>query len=102
ILIFFLIFLLFGGVFVVDNEYSNMMGFEKEMVLGCKRMDSEMIKIFLLGYELDVNSKEVIEDIEEKINTFATKTKISIYKIRRKWEELIKDKDFSPKGIQKI
>lgn len=100
--VFFLIFLFFAGVFAVDYEYSNMMGFEKEMVLGCKRLDSEMIKIYLLGYEVEMNSKEVVQDIEETVSILMKKTKVSIYKIRRKMEELIKDNEPSPKGIKKI
>lgn len=101
-LIFILVFLFFQGVFIVDHEYSNLMGVEKEMVLGCKRIDSEMIKIYLLGNDFDMNSKEVVGNIEKNINIFIGKAKISLYKMKRKWDNLVHDKDLSPKDIQMI
>lgn len=102
ILVFLLILLFFEGVALVDNEYSNMMGYEREMVFGCKRINSEIIKIYFIGKEIDVNNKEVIESLENASSEAITKTKVLIYKIKRKIKLLFTNDEFNPKGTRQI
>ncbi len=102
ILVFLLILLFFEGIVLVDNEYSNMMGYEREMVLGCKRINSEIIKIYLLGKEIDINNKEVMKNIENASDTTVTKTKVFFYKMKRKIQLLFTTDDFNPKGTRQI
>lgn len=102
LLVFFLILIFFQGIYSVDSEYSNMMGYEREMVFGCRRINSEEIKIFLLGNEIDINDKEVRTSIQEASSETLKKTKVTLYKIRRKIQLLFKNEEFNPKGTKQI
>lgn len=102
LLIFFLVLVFFEGLLIVDYEYSNMMGFEKEMVLGCRRLDSEMIRIYFVGNEIELNSQQIINSIQNTTDVAVRKTKVFFYKLKRKLEQYIKEDDFSPRGTQWI
>jgi len=102
ILVFLVIFLFFQGIVLVDQEYSNMMGCEREMFFGCKRINSETLKIFLIGKEIDVNDKEVMKNIYDTSSSAIQKTRVVLYKLKRKINILFKKEDFNPKGTRQI
>ncbi|NLK72637.1 MAG: hypothetical protein GX285_06435 [Clostridiales bacterium] len=101
-MIFFMVFIFFSGIMTVDAEYSNMVGYDREMVLGCIRLNSEMIRVYFLGKSLDINNQKVINSIQDTSQTTLKKATIFIYKIRRKIELKLNMDGFDPKGTQPI
>ncbi|NLE25323.1 MAG: hypothetical protein GX625_08265 [Clostridiaceae bacterium] len=101
-MIFFMVFIFFSGIMTVDAEYSNMVGYDREMVLGCIRLNSEMIRVYFLGKSLDINNQKLINSIQDTSQTTLNKTRILIYKIRRKIELKLNMDGFDPKGTQPI
>ncbi len=102
LLVFLMVFLFFQGIVLVDHEYSSMMGYEREMFIGCKRINSETIKFYFVGKEIDVHDKEVMESIQSTSDSAIQKTRVLIYKLKRKIRLLFTNEDFNPRGTRQI
>lgn len=102
LLVFFLIFIFFQGIDIVDQEYGNMMGYEREMIFGCRRVDDEIVKLYIIGNEVKINEEEIRTSIIESSDEAINKVKVYIYKIRMKIESLFHTNEFNPKGTKQV